>query len=310
MNLENRFVRHGLRLLFSWVFGKSVSKSLNLFYLNPKSDPIEDRDLVFVFQGPIIFGSELYQGLADYRRIFPNSQIILSTWNKADVDVEYLQSQQIDSVFPLQPVNTGILGVNRQIVGVGAAIDCIHQWRRKSGTTVFKLRTDYFPRKPCDLYWLLKSLEGIFGNHRIWGVDINTKKNIPFSFADIMNCGSYENMRMYWASDVLNGSNIGRTVFLSATEHGQSIDKVVEYGTPETYLMRRYLKRRGFSLNVNSLSDYHDMLAKELGILDADQIGLAFDKYTVIKSGSSSSVSAASDLITFAEWIFMASRNE
>lgn len=310
MNLENRFVRHGLRLLFSWAFEKSVSKSLNLFYLNPKGNPIEDRDLVFVFQGPIIFESELYQGLADYRRIFPNSQIILSTWNKVDVDVEYLQSLQIDSVFPLQPANTGILGVNRQIVGVGAAIDCIHQWRRKSGTTVFKLRTDYFPRKPCDLYWLLKSLEGIFGNHRIWGVDINTKRNIPFSFADIMNCGSYENMRMYWASDVLNGSNIGRTVFLSATEHGQSIDKVVEYGTPETFLMLRYLKRRGFSLDFNSLSDYHYMLAKELGILDADQIGLAFDKYSVIKSGSFLSVSAASDLITFAEWIFMASRNE
>lgn len=309
MNLENKFVRHGLRLLFDLVFGKSVGKSLNLFYLNNKTELIDDRDLVFIFQGPIVYPTCLWQGIRAYRRIFPNAQIILSTWNREDLDSEYLQSIKVDTVFPEPPANLGVLGVNRQIVGVSAAIESIQSCRRHDGTTVFKLRTDYFPRKPGDLYRLLKSLENIFGRHRIWGVDINTKKNVPFSFSDIMNCGSYEKMRLYWAGDDLNESRANRIDFISSTDNGRNIDKIVALGTPETHLACNYLKRLGYSINANSLSEYHVILAKEFGILDADHVGLAFDKYTVIRSGSSQFASPASETISFVDWISMACRN-
>jgi hypothetical protein len=310
MNLENTFARHGLRLLFNCIFGKSSAKSLNLFYLNRQFKLIEDENLVFIFQGPMIFPVSLYKGLSVYRQIFPKAQIILSTWNKEDVDIEYLRSLNVDFVFPLPPDSLGVLGVNRQIVGVSAAVNSIYSSRKNENTNVFKFRTDYFPRKPYDLYRLLKAFQKIFGRHRIWGVDINTKMNIPFSFSDIMNCGSYEKMRLYWAGDFLGQSNVDRIDFFRSTDNGQNIEKIIKYGTPETYLATNYLKRLGYSPNLNSLKEYHALLGKEFGIIDADQIGLAFDKYSVLKAGCSPVSSIASEPVSFVDWISMVSHDE
>ena len=306
MKLENEYIRHGLRVLFDLAFGKSVGKSLNLFCFNQIVDPIPDPNLVFIFQGPIISSSDLYSGLTAYRQSFPRAQIILSTWNSNELDGDYLKSINVNTVFPRPPAILGVLGVNRQIVGVSAAIDEITAERRHENVTVFKLRTDYFPRKPGDLYRLLKSLEVVFGCHRIWGVDINTKKNIPFSFSDMMNCGNYEKMRLYWEGSILNESQIDRAKFLSLTDRGESIEKILKHGTPERHLTSTYLMRLGYSFNVDSLSEYQTFLGKEFGVLDADQIGLAFNKYSVVRQGNSGLASSASDTVSFVDWVSMA----
>lgn len=264
-----------------------------------------DENTAFVFQG--LIASDLDATLAGYRRLFPRSPIIIATWENEREALAALPAINVDplikTTFLRPPARRGIMNVNMQICsagrGIALAAEAFPAVRR-----VAKIRIDCPPRRPDAIFPIIDHFDG--GPEtagRIWGVDINTSATLPFSFSDIFQVGPIAAMLDFWALDELDDREMSPKEFLART-HGQTdLAEIIRLQPPEVFLTLRYLRRRGVAVRPDSLEDYREALARHFGVLDADQIGLAFDKYTPWRNGRSPQAIAHKTFVSFPEWL-------
>ena len=183
------------------------SITISTFSLNKKCKNNNSDNIVIIFQGNINYINKLLLGIKYYRDSFPNAIIILSTWEGELRDSHESIANYCEIVYSKIPEEKGLLGVNMQIIGMRAAFKQIYDMRIKNPLVV-KIRTDFFPFEPIKMIQYIESMEIFIGENRLWGVDIGTKKNIPFSFSDMIMIGRYEKMIEYWSECPLNFNNI------------------------------------------------------------------------------------------------------
>lgn len=271
-----------------------------------------NENTAFVFQGPVTPGLETT--LVDYRRLFPRSPLIIATWESERDKLALLPALNLDplirTTFLTPPARRGIMNVNMQIrsagTGIALAADAYPTVRR-----VAKIRIDCPPRRPDAIFPIIDHFDGgVETASRIWGVDINTSATLPFSFSDIFQIGPIKEMLEFWTVDELDDRDLSPKEFLART-HGQTdLNEIIRLRPAEIFLTLRYLRRRGVTVRPESLDDYKQALARYFGILDADQIGLAFDKYTPWRNGRSPNVITHKAYVSFPYWLQLSTAAE
>lgn len=281
------------------IFIKIIKKIISLFYsnhyfslsiFNIKND-MKNRDenflnYGFLFQGPI--SKNTNNIINSYRKFFPDSLIVLSTWE--DQKIFFDSNKNIEIIQNKYPKNTGIMNFNLQLVSTTEGIKRINQDQMID--KIFKLRTDYVPSIPYNIIDFVNNLEKKFNiNDRIWGLDVNTSKNIPYSFSDMFQFSSKEKINEYWLNVPMQNMNINAEEFLKITNNLNDIKKVFEYRPSEIYLLTNYLRIKNIEFDIFDINQYHKILGKYFGILDSNLIGFAFDKYSIIHPNSSYEIS-------------------
>lgn len=261
-------------------------------------------ETAFVFQGPV--AADFETTFKTYRTLFPESPIIVSTWESERPKLEWLQSDTTHRmVFLAPPTKRGIMNVNLQIWSTGHGIRAVRDHFPRV-RRVAKLRSDYAPHRPDELFPVIDHFDAALGGSRIWGVDINTSAALPFSFSDIFQIGPIEEMLQFWTLEDPDDRDMTPAEFLARTANQTDIDAVIRLQPAEIFLTLRYLAHKSSDLRADSVADYHRMLGRYFGILDADQIGLAFDKYTPWRNGRSPEEIAHKRFISFPAWLRLA----
>jgi WavE lipopolysaccharide synthesis len=274
--------------LLKTIYGEKVDYFCSFYGrdLNCESRITDSESIGIVFQGPVIDESKLGEGLAQYRQLLPRSPIVISTWKnsvKSDFK-DYIRKLEVYCVESAPPDIGGIMNVNRQILSTANGIAyLVKQW---NPDIIIKARTDYFPWRPDKAISQMRNGESIVGGEgRIWGVDFNTRMDLPFSFSDIFQIGRAKDMQDYWINGDLYPEEISVQRFLELTENQNNIASILQLQPAEIYLARRYLSSKGCALDFGSLSDYKIALAHKFGILDSQYIELAFGKYSLAEPG-------------------------
>ena len=284
-------------------FFKNFSFSLSIFNINEidiYSDIIESNEYGILFQGPIF--PNTYNLINLYRKKFPNCSILLSTWKGQKINFNY---NNIEVIYSDIPKLKGIMNFNLQLVSTSNGLKSFE--KNQKIKKIFKIRTDYAPLRPTKIIRTVDIFEKKLDvTDRIWGIDINTSKNIPYSFSDIFQFSSKQNLNDYWLTAKPQNHDIDSKSYLRLTDNLNDLKKIFEYQPSEIYLMINYLKSKNININYLSLDDYYKILGKYFGILDANDIGFAFDKYSIVHPQSCeniSSIFSKHQNMTFSDWL-------
>lgn len=277
----------GLKLINA-LYGKHADISCSFYgpEASFKCEIFDSTCIGVVFQGPVVDEYKLLAGLTHYRKLLPDSCIVLSTWEnniKSNL-MQELKRIKVSYIESKPPSINGIMNVNRQIVSTAAGIKILQNQVKPD--FIIKTRTDYFPWRPDRAIQQIKTLSRfLIESDRIWGIDFNTRMDLPFSFSDILQIGPANLMRDYWRTDGLYPADVSTKQFLKLTDQQRDIEAILRLQPAEIFLARRYLVGRGCTYDFSSLKDYHDALVHWFGILDSHHIELAFGKYSLALPG-------------------------
>lgn len=304
--VRDKLALHVLRTLY----GKNADLACSFYGPDPscESEVKDSAQVGIVFQGPVIDEAKLREGLAHYRRLLPASPITVSTWEGAvSADFrEYLQALRVSCVESRAPAVAGIMNVNRQIVSTAQGIACLLQ--DSNPVIIAKTRTDYFPWRPDKAVRQMQAHERLLGSRaRIWGIDFNTRMDLPFSFSDIFQIGPVDILKDYWRGDMLYPEDVSVKQFFKLTDHQKDIAAILSLQPAEIFLARRYLEGRGCAYDYSSLADYQAALSDWFGILDSQHIELAFGKYSLAVPGYEPLDSMRRKFVKSADWLAMIS---
>ncbi len=294
--------------LFRALYGTKNDFACCFFGEDPYCKPIliDSASVGIVFQGPINDEEKLLVGLAQYRRLLPESSILVSTWRGAVGDEfrHRLDGLNIGLVENTLPAISGILNVNKQIVSTAQGIKILGE---NAGIKyIAKARTDFFPWRPDKGILQMLTLSDLLrGDPRIWGVDFNTRMDLPFSFSDLFQIGPIDLMSKYWRNDILYLRDISVKRFLSETDKQRDKSAILRLQPPEIYLARRYLERLDSRIDFYSLDDYVASLTKYFGVLDSRYIEMVFGKYSLILPGCELYGLREKEYLKFSDWLSM-----
>lgn len=234
----------------------------------------DDSDIGIVMQGPPVFkDSFTLETLKLYKRTFPKSMLIYSTWEIKDDN--FKSELLLLNVILLEndlPSNNGPLNVNYQIVSTREGVK-----RAKELGVRFVLKT----RSDQRIY---KSGVGKFLKETIFrfkdskypkliSVNINTLKYRPLGIGDMCMFGSIEDMINYW--DCKLDPRKGKEYSLKPDE---SILDHAHENLAETYLCRSYLKKIGVDCELTLENTWY-IYKKYFIVIDHQLLDLFWFKY-------------------------------
>ena len=259
-------------------FKINLNISVSIFNFD-KTKISYSEDIALIIQGPIF--ENTLPGIKFLRGQFPNAQIIISTWSNQKIDKNLLESLNIQLLMNNYPKASGILNSNFQLTAVKNSLNLL----KENISFVSKIRTDYIPTKLLNGFDFVKKMDKILLNkNRLWSVDINTFANIPFSIGDILQIADIKTFKKFWGSSELIETDVSHEAFNKASSD-DLINKTYELNPPEVMFAKNYLKYLGIDVNKNPTIAYQNSLKNNFGIIDADHIGLTFDKYSVLRAG-------------------------
>ena len=245
---------------------------------------IREPSTTIVMQGPINRRSNFtLRTVIHYLNTYPNTNLVLSTWENEDVSVftEVLQNPLLESRFSLvqsqSPGHSGIGNINMQIVSTQAGIRHATEDPTKY---LLKTRTDQCMFSKLSLQYM-ESLVEMYpsrdGGSRIVSSSQATFLLRPYGLSDMITFGEFENVSNYWDVD-LDERKIADLPFLEAkTLRNEAIN-----GVCEIYLTKRYLESKGIEIDntlLQSLEAYRDHFL----IADNEILDLVWDKYSFRK---------------------------
>lgn len=236
--IQNVLIKHGKFSSFGvFELEKAAPRKLQIL----PSIPL--NSMAILIQGPILeSGNFTYQVCLFYRTLYPECQIVLSTWNYYSISqLAKFKQIGIDVVTSTDPENPGPCNVNRQIVSTIAGLKTI-----VDKDFVLKTRTDVILRSPVfleSLFCMLTEQEKLKRNKRIVVTSFNTFWKRPFSFNDQLQFGRISEINAFWQtpcdsrkSDEFTSSTMRDALNWSRAE------------VCEVYLVRNYLERLGIIL--------------------------------------------------------------
>lgn len=232
-----------------------------------------------ILQGPIQYEDNFtYETLKMYKKIYPNSEIILSIWKNEDKSkIEKIKEIGIVVIENEKPKSGGFINLNYQIVSTRNAIfkakelECKYILKSRTDIRIYETGVDNF------LISLLRVFpsQSLTQNKRIIGIDINTHR-YGIGISDIFQFGTIEEMEKMWDVELVN-KNISREEYIKFEKTSTAIDRF-NFEFAECYLMKRYLLKNQIVLEP-TLESYYKVLKENFVIIDSSIINMYWNKY-------------------------------
>jgi hypothetical protein len=251
------------------------------FHLRPKRakrigiafDELKDYPkMAIVVQGPIIYDQDFtFETLKLYKKYFPQTVIILSTWDYERKDcVDKIDNEGVKIILNKVPVIKGVGNINFQIV---SSVSGIKKARELGAEYILKTRTDQRIYNPNSLEFLVNAIEkflpsgGLRQNRRIIGVSLNSFKYRMYGLSDMNLFGNIEDMLKYWNVEL--------------DDNGKGFVDL-KIGVSELYLSTKFLKGIGREIKW-TLEDSWQAFADNFCVVDASSLDLYWYKYSRMK---------------------------
>ena len=262
------------------------------------------EDVAILMQGPIL---EKYkfteETLRLYRKNFPYSKIILSTWDSEKYKTDILKELNIEILFSNNKnIYPGIQNVNLQII---STLNGINYIKEKGYKYTLKTRTDQrFGNK--DLLSFLKLLSNAFPldtkkvsdqKGRLIGMSFNTFMFKMYSLSDMFLFGETQDVYDYWNCELdLREFNNIENLDLS-TNRKFSLLRICEI-----YYMTEFLKSKGVNLNW-TLEQSWEELVKRFLIVDSYSLDFFWPKYSYYEDRWSVNNNIKNMEFSFSKWL-------
>lgn len=278
MNVKERQTRFftkgdkGLKSFFMKLlhkFFRIASKKLNLFAtydildLSHQANVVtlvqSDARIGIVIQGPIIPGTTL-QICKFYKHIYPNVQIVLSTWGSENTDqFQTLKGGGFTIIQTEKPVVSGPSNINLQIASTLVGLNHLIE---KDCTHILKTRTDILLGNSSFLNYLMFMHSKGKQNALVFS-SFNSFLFRLFSPSDQVMFGAVADITRFWSSGLVPDNQ--------------------EIEFPEKYLFKKYLESWGFKAQEDVVS-YLTALRDYTVIADHELLGQIWNKgaYTAL----------------------------
>lgn len=244
-----------------------------------KVEPVEATSKwCFFIQGPVSLLKK--HELEQLRRAYPESQIVFSTWYEENVEKEFFDRLSISLILNKKPQFSGIMNSNYQLVQINNGLKLLD---REEIDYIVKLRIDALPRYPHQMVPYFKKLDQSYPN-RIWGADINTKIDIPFSLSDICMWSNTDNFYNYWEAPELTSCDISPKQYIKDSKGFTDSNFIAEFKPAEAHYCFSWMLAKSNSAIPFSLKAWKEALSKEVGVFNSLHIGLYFNKYSHLHS--------------------------
>lgn len=236
-----------------------------------------NEKLAIIVQGPYLEKENFtLETLRIYRKNFPNSLIILSTWSVPKYDDFCLKEINVKIILNAKPTYFGNSNINLQIVSTKSGILLA---KKLGAFYALKTRTDQRIHNP-NLYTYLTSLLSAFPlleknypqHSRLIACSLNTFKLRMYGISDMFLFGHIEDMVRYWSVPMDNRapSKVERHI----TWRQQSVREECE-----VYFFTKYLRSIGKEIEF-TLKASLSAIAEHVIVIDHHSIGLFWNKYT------------------------------
>jgi len=256
-----------------------------------------------VMQGPLLSDNNYtLNTLTQYRKWFPESPVIFSTWNDQNPEtldkIRGLGCDVLVSDTQEFEVHSANSNFNRQLHSSHLGIA---QAARLGVKFAVKTRSDqriYNPHSLESLQELLRKFElrnAVNQNARIAVSSLNTFALRLYGVSDMFTFGQIDDLLVYWNGrlDLRKVSNSGGFSRSYATNRNM-----------EVFLATNFLENCGDSLEW-TLADYWDSLARRFLVVDSNYLDLHWPKYRPIENRWSWNNDKRSAEVSFAMWLGM-----
>jgi len=259
-----------------------------------------------LIQGPILNNEEkkfLYNTLQIYKKIFPNTSIVLSTWessNTAEFENDFKNLTILKNEIPKNP---GLVNINFQIKSASEGLKKIKEMGIKN---VLKTRTDTRVMKPNTVSYLLSMLDKFkISNqkfNRIFSCNLQSTKFRPYGLSDLVMFGETKDIELYFNSE-------DEDTFFKKNQLDKIINDTALAG--EVFLCSRYLINIGETLDW-SQKHWWKCLAKYFGIFNCYDIDMFWKKYDwqFEQRGLRNYSNLSHRCFDFSDWISLYSNKE
>lgn len=235
-----------------------------------------------VMQGPIMIEENFtLETIKLYLKTFPESIIILSTWEGQPVDeIKNIKDERLLIIESLPPENAGPFNINLQIT---SSIKGILRAKQIESEYVYKTRTDQrmysFNITPYFIKLIqshpLKENRSL--NGRLVSVNFTTLKYRPYGIGDMLMFGHIDDMMKYWDSPLDSRDKDYPSKLKSYTMKDYALKKFAE-----TYLCVSFLERIGHNI-LFTLEDSWNVYSNYFLLIDHQDIDLYWPKYEKFK---------------------------
>lgn len=224
-----------------------------------------NREAAIIIQGPIVYDDDFtFRTVCYYSILFPESKIILSTWEeeKEHSKFERFYTLPVEIVLSSPPQEKGVLNINYQVKSTYAGILKAKELGYKY---VLKTRTD-FRLYADDCLSYLHTLSEMFpskGSAHKRITILQPFLDIAYYIPDYILFGDTDDMLNFWDAGTLYPN------------HTEGLN-------PEMLMFTRYIKILGSYVEepLENLKDYIDMLCREFIIVDPATYKYYWKKYS------------------------------
>jgi len=233
-----------------------------------------------VIQGQIIKKNDFtYQTIKLYKKNYPNTFIILSTWDdESKVILDKIKALDIQILISKKPEFYGVSNINLQIASSKIGILFAKSLGAKF---VIKTRSDQrFYESNVDSYFysLLTTFPllnlGYNQKFRIISINLNSFKERMYGVTDMLNYGFIDDMINFWSTDL----DVRKTIVQESKKPEYTPDKFSFLRICEVYLVTNFLIKIGSKLNW-TLEDSYEKIGLHFCIIDKESIDLLWIKY-------------------------------
>jgi hypothetical protein len=272
------------------------------------SDASLDARVGIVLQGPIVVADDFtVETVRIYRRLFPDADVIVSTWDTEATDViRRLEQTGVTLIKSTPPVNPGPANINYQLTSSSAGVRAAH---RRGCEYVLKTRTDQRMYAPSALAFLLAACRRFpvttpySQRARLVGCSLNTFKYRMYDVSDMLLFGDTEDMMRYWNAPLDSRGP-------DSVPAGDSLRDFSRWNVCEVYLVTQFLERIGRPL-AWTLEDSYRVFAEHFCIVDRESIDLFWIKYgrRAEYRGMRYDGEFTNRVLTFRDWLLLYSQS-
>lgn len=237
-----------------------------------------DDDVIIVMQGPYIKKNNFtLENLRYYRKIFPNTIIVLSIWNDcSDYDLKTINKiEKVHVVLNEKPNKIGRANLNLQITNT---ISGINKAIELGAKYICKCRTDQRMYNKYSLLYMKNMVQKFpveitdVAKGRIVACSLGTFSERLYNICDMVIFGYSEDVKLYFDVPLDLNSGGNPNDYLDPIEYAK-----IRPG--EIYFSTNYIEKCGFDLKWSfEDSDYYRN--KLFCIIDFESIDLFWGKYT------------------------------
>lgn len=258
--------------LLGYKISKKYFWTYNLFYGFPSNlnfDNLKNyNDYVIVIQGPFNNSFSL-ETIKFYKKIFPNIEIVISTWSISELTQNEIQKLNAHLLQNELPENPGFSNINLQIVTTSNGIKYAKKFNRKY---ILKTRSDQRIYNLKSLDYLTNLLNIFSGkkNKRLIGCSLDNNINRAFFISDHLMFGEYIDMLNYWSPDLDKRTSIKTEKINDKNQH--------KFRIGGSYFFTNYIEKH-LCQNINS--NFEKILAQNFTIINKSDLNLFWNKYNL-----------------------------